>query len=184
MSRTGRTSTKEPGRNARMLLRSTVKPPLTLPLITPVTMSFFSYAASSSIQDSARFAFSRDSLVAPKPSSTVSSATFTMWPISRAKLPCSSRNSDLAITPSDLRPAWTVTQSESISITVPATIAPGFISISLRLASNNSAKLSLMLCSISVVLVVGRLSLTLDSLLRAPAATVLLLNSTARHQCW
>jgi len=41
-----------------------------------------------------------------------------------------------------------------------------------------------MLYSISVVLVVGRLSLTLDSLLRAPAATVLLLNSTARHQCW
>ena len=60
----------------------------------------------------------------------------------------------------------------------------GFISISLRLASNNSAKLSLMLYSNSVVLVVGRLSLTLDSLLRAPAATVLLLNSTARHLCW
>jgi hypothetical protein len=69
-------------------------------------------------------------------------------------------------------------------MTVPATIAPGFISISLRLASNNSAKLSLMLYSNSVVLVVGRLSLTLDSLLRAPAATVLLLNSTARHLCW
>ncbi len=37
--RTGRTSTREPGRNARIPFSSTVKPPLTLPLITPVTVS-------------------------------------------------------------------------------------------------------------------------------------------------
>ena len=47
------------------------------------------------------------------------------------------------ITPSDLRPAWTVTQSESISITVPVTMAPGFMSISVRDCSNSSAKFSL-----------------------------------------
>src|SRR5690606_28132405 len=47
------------------------------------------------------------------------------------------------MTPSDFNPAWTVTQSESISMTVPVTIAPGVISISVKLCSNNSAKLSL-----------------------------------------
>lgn len=39
VSRTGRTSTREPGRNARIPFSSTVKLPLTLPLITPVTVS-------------------------------------------------------------------------------------------------------------------------------------------------
>ena len=92
VSRTGLTSTRDPGKNALMLLRSTVNPPLTLPLITPVTMSFFSCAASNSIQDSARFAFSRDRRVSPKPSSTVSSATLTSSPTARARFPCSSRN--------------------------------------------------------------------------------------------
>ena len=36
------TSTREPGRKARMVFKSTVKPPLTLPLMSPVTTSFFS----------------------------------------------------------------------------------------------------------------------------------------------
>ena len=35
MSRTGRTSTSEPGRNARTFSISTVKPPLTRPVMTP-----------------------------------------------------------------------------------------------------------------------------------------------------
>ena len=39
MSRTGRTSTSEPGRNARTFSISTVKPPLTRPVMTPVTIS-------------------------------------------------------------------------------------------------------------------------------------------------
>src|SRR5471032_2893736 len=54
VSRTGRTSTKEPGRNARMPLTSTVKPPLTLPLITPLTTSSAAKAASRTIQHSDR----------------------------------------------------------------------------------------------------------------------------------
>ncbi len=35
----GRASISEPGRNARMPLTSTVRPPLTLPLVVPVTKS-------------------------------------------------------------------------------------------------------------------------------------------------
>ena len=147
VSLTGRTSTKDPGKKALILFKSTVNPPFTLPLIIPVTMSFFSWAASSSIHDSARLAFSLESLVAPKPSSTVSRATLTSLPTSREKLPCSSRNSSRAITPSDLRPAWTVTQSESISITVPVTMAPGVISITVKLCSKSSAKFSLIIYS-------------------------------------
>ena len=49
MSRTGRTSTSEPGRNARTSLISTVKPPLTLPVMMPVTISAFSNAFSSRV---------------------------------------------------------------------------------------------------------------------------------------
>src|ERR1700704_2770230 len=45
-SRTGRTSTKEPGRNARTLSISTVKPPLTRPVMMPMTTSCFSKAVS------------------------------------------------------------------------------------------------------------------------------------------
>ena len=43
-SRTGRTSTSEPGRNARTKSISTVKPPLTRPLMMPLTISCFSNA--------------------------------------------------------------------------------------------------------------------------------------------
>src|SRR5690606_26773245 len=73
-SRTGRTSTSEPGRNARTSLMSTVKPPLTLPLMRPVTVSSFSRASSSSSHTMARLAFSRDSTVSPKPFSSESRA--------------------------------------------------------------------------------------------------------------
>ena len=41
VSLTGRMSTSEPGRNARMPLIMTVRPPLTLPLTVPVTISPF-----------------------------------------------------------------------------------------------------------------------------------------------
>jgi hypothetical protein len=54
---------------------STVKPPLTLPLMTPLTMAVFSKASSRTIQISARLAFSRDRRVKPKPSSMASRAT-------------------------------------------------------------------------------------------------------------
>ena len=57
VSRTGRTSTSEPGRNARMSSMSTVNPPLTLPLIMPVTFSSASNAPSRRFQACARLAF-------------------------------------------------------------------------------------------------------------------------------
>ena len=57
MSRIGRVSTNEPGKNARTGPMSTVKPPLTLPEITPVTISPSSKIFSSLVQVSARLAF-------------------------------------------------------------------------------------------------------------------------------
>ena len=49
-SRTGRTSTREPGKNARTLSISTVKPPLTRPVMMPMTISCFSNAVSRRVQ--------------------------------------------------------------------------------------------------------------------------------------
>ena len=54
-------STWLPGRKATAPLRSTVKPPLTRPKITPVTRSFAWKLFSSRVQASSRRAFSRDS---------------------------------------------------------------------------------------------------------------------------
>ena len=58
-------------------------------------------------------------------------------------MPLASRNSSREITPSDFKPACTVTHSLSISIITPVTIEPGFISTVFRLSSNSSAKESL-----------------------------------------
>ena len=77
MSRTGRTSTSEPGRNARTFSISTVKPPLTRPVMMPVTISALLKASSRRVQVRARLAFSRDRRVSPVPSSTASRATST-----------------------------------------------------------------------------------------------------------
>ena len=139
-SRTGRTSTSEPGRNARTSLMSTVKPPLTLPLMRPVMVSFFSRASSSSSHTMARLAFSRDSTVSPKPFSRESSATLTMSPSATSISPASLRNCSIGTMPSDLRPALITTTSVRTWTTVPVTMAPG---LSLArcdwLASNSSA---------------------------------------------
>jgi hypothetical protein len=110
-----------------MSLMSTVKPPLTLPLIMPVTVSPFSKAFSRTIQARARLAFSRDRRVSPKPSSIASSATSTLSPTLTSNSPCSLRNCSIGITPSDFSPALTTTTSERMSTTVPVTIAPGRI---------------------------------------------------------
>jgi hypothetical protein len=59
VSRTGRTSTREPGRKARISPISTVKPPLTLPLMRPVTVSA-SKAFSSTSQAGALGLFARE----------------------------------------------------------------------------------------------------------------------------
>ena len=81
VSRTGRTSTSEPGRNARTFSISTVKPPLTRPVMTPVTICELLKAVSRRVQVRARLAFSRDRRVSPVPSSTESSATSTSSPV-------------------------------------------------------------------------------------------------------
>ena len=120
MSRTGRTSTSEPGRNARTFSISTVKPPLTRPVMTPVTISDLLNASSSRVQVRARLAFSRDRRVSPVPSSTESSATSTSSPALTSTSPRSFLNCSRGMTASDLRPTLTMTTSP-----VTSTIEPG-----------------------------------------------------------
>src|SRR5688500_10642671 len=120
---------------------STVKPPLTLPEMRPVTISPASIEASSSSHTIARFAFSRDSTVSPKPFSRYSSATLTVSPTPTSSSPASLRNCSIGMMPSDFRPALMTTTSERISTTVPETIAPGLSLLSaVWLCSNSSAK--------------------------------------------
>ena len=61
----GRVSTSEPGRKARMPLTSTVRPPLTLPLVVPVTNSPDSRDFSRLIHEAKRLAVSRLTMVSP-----------------------------------------------------------------------------------------------------------------------
>ena len=65
VSLTGRTSTNEPGKKARIPLVITVRPPLTLPVIVPVIISPDSNACSNDNQADRRFARSRDKIVSP-----------------------------------------------------------------------------------------------------------------------
>ena len=61
----GRVSMSEPGKKARMPLTRTVRPPLTLPLVVPVTNSPESRAFSKLIQEAKRLAVSRLRMVSP-----------------------------------------------------------------------------------------------------------------------
>ena len=142
-SRIGRTSTSEPGKNARTRSISTVKPPRTRPLMTPLTISPCWNASSRRAHVRVRLAFSRDNRVSPKPSSTVSSATSTSSPTLTSSSPRSLKNCSAGITASDFRPALTMTMSEFTSTTVPVMIEPGLIFWFARLSSNSSAKDSL-----------------------------------------
>src|SRR6185312_14701717 len=65
ISRIGRMSTCERGRNATAPSRSTVKPPLTWLKIVPSTRWLLLYISSSLTQLSSRRAFSRESTAAP-----------------------------------------------------------------------------------------------------------------------
>ena len=56
-SRTGRTSTSEPGRNARTKSISTVKPPLTRPLMMPLMTSCFSNACLEALPGAGTLGF-------------------------------------------------------------------------------------------------------------------------------
>jgi hypothetical protein len=96
-------------------------------IITPSTTSPASNAFSRSIQVRARIAFSRESLVSPKPSSTASSATSTSSPTEMPPSCLSFLNCSMGITASDLRPALTSTTSSFTATTVPVMIEPGFI---------------------------------------------------------
>ena len=61
----GRVSMRDPGKKARMPLTKTVRPPLTLPLVVPVTNSPDSSAFSRDNQDAKRLAVSRLKIVSP-----------------------------------------------------------------------------------------------------------------------
>ena len=64
-SRTGRTSTCDPGKNATAPPKSTVKPPLTRPKIAPSTRSSLACAFSRRSHASSRRAISRDTTASP-----------------------------------------------------------------------------------------------------------------------
>jgi len=142
VSRTGRTSTSEPGRNARTFSISTVKPPLTRPVITPVTISDLLNASSRRVQVRARLAFSRERRVSPVPSSTESSATSTWSPALTSTSPRSFLNWSRGMTASDFSPTLTMTTSLVTSTTSPVRIMPGRIRWLARLCSKSWAKLS------------------------------------------
>ena len=89
----------------------------------------------------ARFAFSRESRVSPKPSSTASRATSTSSPTATVNAPLSSRNWPAGMAESDFRPALTITKSGPISTTRPVRREPGRICCPARLSSSMSAKL-------------------------------------------
>ena len=139
----GRTSSSEPGRKARMLLIMTVRPPFTLPLIRPDRMSPFSMASSKAIQSAARLAFSRDSLVSPKPFSTDSMVTVTKSPTLTSTSPCKFLNSLMSIRDSDFKPALTMTCLSVIATTSAVITSPWFISCTAEYSSNNWAKFSI-----------------------------------------
>ncbi len=141
VSLTGRISTSDPGRKARMPLAMTVSPPLTLPLIMPVTSSPVSRAFSRSIQAARRLALSRDRRVSPKPSSRASIATLTKSPTLASTSPASLRNSSTGMKLSDLSPALTTTKFMSTRTTSAVITSPMRISWRVRLSSNRAAKL-------------------------------------------
>jgi len=119
-----------------------VKPPFTLPLIMPLTVSPSSKACSSLSQAAKRFAFSRESRVVPKPSSTASRATSTSSPTATSSSPSGEMNWLRGMIPSVFRPALTMTMSGVISTTSPVMTVPGWSWVLVRLSSKSSAKLS------------------------------------------
>ena len=138
----GRRSTSEPGRKARMPFTMTVRPPFTLPETTPEMILPPSSAASSSDQAASFLAFSRDSLVAPKPSSSASMATETKSPGLTSISPRSFLNSSVEIALSDFSPAFTITTFWSTEMTSAVITSPERISWRVRLSSKRAAKLS------------------------------------------
>ena len=139
----GRTSIKEPGKKARMLLINTVKPPLTRPLIKPDKISPLSIASSKATQSWARLAFSRESLVSPKPFSMDSMVTVTKSPTLTSNSPLLFLNSATSIKASDFKPAFTVTKLLSIFNTSAVITSPTVISWVAEYSSRSCAKFSI-----------------------------------------
>src|SRR5579885_2377722 len=124
MSRTGRMSTWLPGRNATAPDRSTVKPPLTRPKMTPVTRSLAWKFFSSWVHASSRRAFSRESWASPFLSSMRSRNTSTMSPTRTSGSLPPAANSLSGTRPSDLRPTSISAASFSTAMTRPLTTVP------------------------------------------------------------
>ncbi len=139
-SRTGRISTCEPGRKATAPPRSTVKPPLTRPKITPVTRSSFSWDFVSSIHASSRRAFSRERTDSPWRFSMRSTNTSTLSPTLSSSSSPGFVNSCNGMRPSDLRPTSTIAKSDVREIMVPSTTFPVKLDCSLSEFSKSFAK--------------------------------------------
>ena len=142
VSFTGRVSTREPGRKARIPLVMTVRPPFTLPVTVPVISSDDSRAFSRLSQAARRLARSRESRVSPRPSSKASMATEIKSPSLTSSSPWSFINSSTGIKLSDFRPALTTTWFWSIRITSAVITSPARISCretdSANIAANDS----------------------------------------------
>ena len=136
----GRVSTKEPGKNARMPLVITVRPPLTLPVTVPITVSPLSSACSRLTHAARRLARSRDRRVSPRPSSKASIATETKSPSLTSSTPWSFRNSSKGIKLSDFNPAFTTTWFWSMRRTSAVMTSPARISWREMDSANIAAK--------------------------------------------
>src|SRR6476660_6491140 len=123
-----------------MPLTSTVRPPLTLPLVVPVTNSPDSSAFSSAIHDARRLALSRDRMVSPYPFSMAAMSTKTKSPTCTSVSPLSFLNSSTGTYASDLRPALTTTKLCSMRTTSAVITSPARISERCSDSSNRAAK--------------------------------------------
>ena len=123
-SRTGRISTWLPGKKATAPERSTVKPPLTRPKITPSTRADSVNSASSLSHAASRRARSRLSIASPFEFSTRSTNTSTSSPTLRSAFWPGAANSRSGTRPSDLRPTSMTAMSFSIAVIMPLTTRP------------------------------------------------------------
>ena len=142
ISLTGRISTCDPGKNATAPSRSTIKPPLTRPNITPFTRSAALNFVSSSAQDSSRRAFSLLRRTIPSRSSKRSTKISMLSPTLISAAWPETENSLRSTRPSDFSPTSIVAASPSIATTVPFTTAPSKGSPFTRDSSRRSANFS------------------------------------------
>ena len=120
--RTGRRSTCDPGRNA-LTPMSTCMPPLTREVMVPLTVPSCS-KISPTFSHVRRFSALRlETMVTPSSSSSASTKTSKISPISASTTPSSFKNSVVGTRQSDLKPMSMVTHSLVVSVTVPLTMS-------------------------------------------------------------